>query len=86
MKRSIPLFLLTVALGSCLLIGPAWAFNEADLQKLKSTNKCVNCDLSGADLTQLKALSGADLSNANLVGANLDGRLQMHDRVARKMQ
>lgn len=29
---------------SVLLVGGASAFNEADLQKLKTTHQCPNCD------------------------------------------
>ena len=69
MKRVI----LTI-LGLIASIGPAFstasAFSEADLQKLKTTGNCVNCDLSGAVLIHWN-LSGADLSGANLAGANL---------------
>jgi uncharacterized protein YjbI with pentapeptide repeats len=63
------------------------AFDEKQLQALKKTNKCKNCDLSGAKLNGLDLtyadlsganLSGADLTNtivqgANLTGANLSG-------------
>jgi uncharacterized protein YjbI with pentapeptide repeats len=56
------------------LIGPAFniasAFSQADLQKLKTTGNCVDCDLSGVLLIHSN-LSGADLSGANLTGANL---------------
>ena len=40
-----------------------------DLGQLKQSgfNECVECDLSGANLT------GADLCVANLIGANLTG-------------
>ena len=41
--------------------------NPEDLKKLKKTNKCQECDLSGADL------ESANLTGANLEGANLDG-------------
>ena len=41
------------------------AFDEGDLKKLKATNACVKCDLSGTNL------SGANLKGANLDGANL---------------
>ena len=50
----------------------AVAYNPADLQILANTNKCVGCDLSGADLSR-KQLVNADLQAANLVGANLSG-------------
>jgi uncharacterized protein YjbI with pentapeptide repeats len=48
----------------------AFAVDPADLQKLKDTNKCVECDLSGADLMEAN-LSGADLSGAKLMSADL---------------
>ena len=41
------------------------AFDPAHLQKLKDTNECIACDLSGANL------NGADLSEAYLAYANL---------------
>jgi len=47
-----------------------YAFNQADLQKLNSTNKCPKCDLSNANLSKID-MYGADLSGANLTGANL---------------
>lgn len=50
----------------------AMAYNPADLQTLASTNRCVGCDLSGANLSR-KQLINADLQAANLVGANLSG-------------
>ena len=39
--------------------------NPEDLEKLKETNQCPKCDLSGADL------EGANLRKANLKDANL---------------
>jgi hypothetical protein len=74
--------------GLCffLMVGLSWwevgAFDEGNLEKLKATNKCVGCDLSGANLTEailIKAvlpetnLTGAILTEANLTGANLEG-------------
>ena len=44
--------------------------DPADLQKLKDTNKCVECDLSGADLLEAN-LEGANLSGAFMKGAIL---------------
>ena len=62
------LFLLTFP-----LVG--FAFDETHLKKFKSLNQCEKCDLSSADLQQLKGnkaiLNGANLSNANLSNANL---------------
>ena len=43
-----------------------------DLDKLKKTNVCVECDLSGANLGGAD-LGGADLAGANLTGATLTG-------------
>ena len=65
----------------------AFAFEEADLSQLKSSNSCSQCDLRGANLNgmdlQRANLSQADLRgaqcvqtnlrNANLSGANLQG-------------
>ena len=39
---------LTVA--ATMFASSASAFDPADLQKLKDTNECVKCDLSGANL------------------------------------
>jgi Pentapeptide repeats (8 copies)/Pentapeptide repeats (9 copies) len=52
------------------IVPAAHAYSTADLNKLISTNKCVGCDLSGADLSR-KQLVNADLQAANLVGAKL---------------
>tara|TARA_R110002074_G_scaffold110986_1_gene238637 strand:+ start:74 stop:1111 length:1038 start_codon:yes stop_codon:yes gene_type:complete len=40
---------------------------DLNIKKLKSSNACRGCDLSGANLSKLN-LNGADLSKANLVG------------------
>lgn len=48
------------------------AENPDPIQQLRQTNKCPNCDLSGADLTGTR-LAEADLSGANLSGARLGG-------------
>jgi uncharacterized protein YjbI with pentapeptide repeats len=50
----------------------AWAANPAHLERLRETNQCPNCDLSGANLEQAN-LFGTNLINANLRGANLSG-------------
>ena len=46
--------------------------NPEDLEKLKETNECPECDLSGANL-KFANLEGANLEGADLRGANLDG-------------
>lgn len=48
------------------------AANPDQVQRLLKTNQCPNCDLSGADLKDTN-LFGANLANANLKGANLSG-------------
>jgi len=48
------------------------ACGSSDLDKLKETKECRECDLSGADLTGADLLE-ANLLNAILHGANLDG-------------
>jgi uncharacterized protein YjbI with pentapeptide repeats len=61
---------MTLAVLVCLLVifaGKTRAFDEHDLKQLQETNKCRNCDLSGAILT------GANLKKAILTGANLKG-------------
>lgn len=69
MKR-IALTILALITSVGLAFGTAYAFSEADLQKLKTTKSCAECDLSGALLIHW-VLPGADLSRANLAGANL---------------
>ena len=69
-------------LGLCLflVVGSFWeldASDEGDLEKLKATKVCVNCDLSkvnltGASLNQA-ALTETNLTEANLTGAKLTG-------------
>ena len=59
-----------LGVGCLLLMGLSWhvgAFDEDDLKKLKATNECLKCDLSGVNL------KGAYLYAANLTGANLTG-------------
>ena len=62
-------FVLAMALcGS----GTAIAFDETDLKKFKALNRCIGCDLNGANLEEGLWI-GASLWNANLIGANLSG-------------
>ena len=56
---------LTVA--ATMFASSASAFDPDDLQKLKDSNECAECNLEGADLM------GANLSGALLEGAHLDG-------------
>ena len=54
---------LNIAFSIFLLLstsGTAFSYLESDLEKLKDTNACNGCDLSGANLSSRK-LRGADL-------------------------
>jgi uncharacterized protein YjbI with pentapeptide repeats len=56
---------------------PASTADSVDVRRLRSTNACPDCNLSGADLSganlQRANLRNADLRNANLSGADLRG-------------
>lgn len=79
---------LRIGVICCVFTGmAAYGFEAAELDKLKATGSCQNCDLTRANLagaslrwaymnnTDLSGanLSGADLSSANLYNANLTG-------------
>ncbi len=68
--KSIVLTILALIASISLAFNIASAFSQADLQKLKTTGNCVDCDLSGALLIHWN-LSGADRSRPDLAGANL---------------
>ena len=71
----------------CILTVPSSGFNTADLEKVRQTNRCGDCDLAGADMAgsvmndvQMPnariagaKMAGADLSSGNLSGADLSG-------------
>ena len=44
----------------------AFAFDKTHVMRLKATNECPMCDLSGADLR------GANLRNADFTGAKIE--------------
>ena len=53
-----------ILISALLLVAfDGWAYSETDLAKLKATNACEGCDLSGADL------HFANLRKAKLAGA-----------------
>ena len=66
MKRT--LTALTVA--ATMFASSASAFDPDDLQKLKDTNDCVECVLSGADLSEAN-LRFADLNGAILCNTTM---------------
>ena len=72
--------LTALMVAASLIASSASAFDPDDLQKLKDTGDCMDCDLSNANFRRidlsnanlaLANLSGADLNNANLRNANL---------------
>lgn len=73
MKRT--LTALTVA--ATMFASSASAFDPDDVQKLKDTGECEECDLRGANLygdnLRFANLEGANLASAYLGGANLYG-------------
>ena len=64
MKRT----LTALTIAATMFASSASAFDPDDLQKLRDTNKCVECDLS--DLSEAN-LWGATMRRANLSGADL---------------
>ena len=67
--------LTALAITATMFASSASALDPADpahLQKLKDTNECMRCELSGAKLSGSN-LSGATLAGAKLIFANLKG-------------
>jgi len=67
-----------IIIAGLLVAFDGWAYNETDLAKLKALNACESCDLSGANLKRANLVSAqfypkANLSRADLYGANLSG-------------
>ncbi len=54
----------------------AIGFDDADLQRLKSTNQCQGCNLTGA------VLSGASYPDAKLAGANISSASISNSKLA----
>ena len=69
---SMKLTLTALTVAASLLANSASAFDPDDLQKLKDTGNCEECDLRGANLRDAD-LTSANLRNAGLTGANLTG-------------
>ena len=66
LKRSVIIFDIVGTL-LFLMISVLYAFDPADLQKLKTTNSCAKCDLSGANLSE-SHVDNASLTNAVWIG------------------
>ena len=68
-----------LAVIASIFANNASAFDPDDLQKLKDTLSCVQCNLRDADLIGVDlrgaTLDRADLSNANLKDAMLGGAI-----------
>ena len=64
MKRT----LTALTLAATMFATIASAFDPADLQKLKDTNDCVSCDLSGANLRDADL---RDVSVVSTIGTDL---------------
>ena len=65
--------ILMMMVGICVIVTDGlYAFDEAHLEKLKTTKECQACDLTKADLSRAD-LKGAKLMDAKLNGANLEG-------------
>ena len=58
-------FAITLTVAATIFAGSASAFDPDDLQKLKDTNECVNCDLTDANLKGAN-LKGAILCNTTM--------------------
>lgn len=72
---------LTLLIACIIIIGSqVSAFDTAHLQKLKDTNECIACDLSGANLAYA-SLRGANLKGAELMGAILCNTTMRDDSV-----
>jgi uncharacterized protein YjbI with pentapeptide repeats len=63
MTKVMVMVCMVVFVGIFLLPCGTVAFNQAQLGQLKATQKCPDCDLSGADLTAA-ALTAANLTEA----------------------
>ncbi len=59
------LSVIAILMIGMLSVRGVYAYSEADLKKLRTTNSCPKCNLDNANL------SGANLSKANLAGARL---------------
>ena len=61
-----------LTLSITLLATQSFGYQDKDLERLRSTSKCIKCDLSEADLGGY-LLMGASLISSNLTGAKLQG-------------
>ena len=65
------LTLTALTVAATMFVSSAFAADPDDLQKLKDTGNCEECDLRGATLVGT-SLEGADLVGANLKDAKLN--------------
>jgi len=75
MKKKISILSLSLIVSFTSLSGNVFAYKESDLKKLKETNKCFKCDLSGINFYMENLvgvnLKGSDLSKSNLAMSDL---------------
>ena len=68
------LTLTALTIAATMFASSASAFDHDDLQKLKDTGRCAECDLSNANLKSAN-LGGAVLIDANLSFAVMQGSI-----------
>lgn len=86
MKKLNVLAIMAIFMIGILSVMGAYAFNPADLEKLKTTNSCESCDLTGAYLL-MADLREADLHQANLNGATwTDGSTCKEGSIGRRVR
>jgi len=72
MAKRTTIFLVAVMVVFFYAVSVGYGFSDDDLQILKKTSECPNCDLAGAYLT------GSRFPGANLSGANLSNAIFIH--------
>ncbi len=70
--KPLTFLLVTLILSVTCFTSSSFGFSEDSYERLKSWKKCMNCDLTRANLRGAN-LAGANLTGANLAGANLTG-------------
>ncbi len=70
--KPLTFLLVTLILSVTCFTSSSFGFSEDSYERLKSWKKCMNCDLTRANLRGAD-LARADLRGANLAGANLTG-------------
>ncbi len=61
-----------IVIALCFFATTVYGFNPDDLERVKKTNRCEGCDLSGADFSKF-ALNDAELSGAKMASVKMSG-------------